>query len=90
MSIKVTNAAVRNNPSPLPAALSLHLIFQCLLPVDLITWTLTHISSESPSDDQTLYKFDMGPLTPGIMIFTIECDPPNYSVIPVEAIFGRY
>jgi histone chaperone ASF1 len=89
--VNISNVVVENNPAPFLTQLKFQITFECLreLP-DTVEWKLIYIgSAKDQSYDQLLDSFEMGPLQPGVMQFTVESNPPDYKKIPKEDLLGN-
>jgi histone chaperone ASF1 len=84
--VNVTNVIVENPESSFLSSIKLNITFECMREMpDSIDWKLIYIgSAKDEKYDQVLDEFEMGPLSPGVMQFNIEADPPKHHLIPTD------
>lgn len=89
--INVTNVSVKcPNPAPLDTDFSFEVSFQCLQDLTLpIGWRLIYVGSAGDkSKDQELESVELGPIKKGALKFTFESDPPDFSKIDPDDVWG--
>eukprot|EP01053_Blabericola_migrator_P012841 Blabericola_migrator_1__12840@NODE_831_length_6355_cov_152_596056_g586_i0_p3_GENE_NODE_831_length_6355_cov_152_596056_g586_i0NODE_831_length_6355_cov_152_596056_g586_i0_p3_ORF_typecomplete_len221_score42_33ASF1_hist_chap/PF04729_13/1_1e56_NODE_831_length_6355_cov_152_596056_g586_i05991261 len=89
--VNVTNVTVKcPNPAPLTADFAFEVSFHCLQDLTLpIGWRLLYVGDAGDkSKDQELESVELGPLKKGAMKFTFESDPPDFSKIDPDNIWG--
>jgi histone chaperone ASF1 len=88
--VHINNIVVDNNPAPILAPFKFHITFECFTPLPgTFDWKIIYIGSpENSHYDQVVDSFDMDNLQAGVMQFTVDSSPPNFSLIPPEEIIG--
>lgn len=89
--VNVSNVVVENPEGPFTSAIRLAVTFECLRElIDPIDWKLVYIgSAHDEAYDQVLEEFEMGPLSPGVMQFNIEAQPPKHDLIPRDELLRK-
>jgi histone chaperone ASF1 len=90
--VNITNVIVDNNPAPFLSQFKFHITFECLKEIpDTLEWRLVYIgSAKDESHDQVVESFEMSKLQAGVMQFTVESNPPDYTKIPKEDLLGKF
>lgn len=89
--VTVTNVTLKGlNPAPLSADFAFELSFLCLHDLTLpLHWRLIYVgSADDKSKDQEIESVELGPLKRGSLKFTFEADPPDFSKIDSDDIWG--
>ena len=90
--VHINNIVVGNNPAPVLSPLQFSITFESFnaLP-GTFDWKLIYIGSpDKPDKDQIIDNFDMDGVPAGVMQFTVDSNPPDFSIIPPEEIVGTY
>lgn len=90
--VHINNIVVGNNPAPVLSPLQFSITFESFnaLP-GTFDWKLIYIGSpDKPEKDQIIDNFDMDGVPAGVMQFTVDSNPPDFSVIPPEEIVGMF
>ena len=68
-----------------------HITFKCLKDIqETIEWKLIYIgSAKDETHDQTIDSFEMNNLAAGVMQFTVESNPPDFTKIPKDDLLGN-
>ncbi|MBS1889883.1 MAG: hypothetical protein JST59_01200 [Actinobacteria bacterium] len=90
--VNISNVVVDNNPAPFLSQFRFHITFECLRDIqETIEWKLIYIGSAKDAGyDQVVDSFEMSGLAAGVMQFTVESNPPDWTKIPKDDLLGEF
>lgn len=89
--VHINNIIVGNNPATVLDPFKFDITFECFNEMPgTFDWRIIYIGSPNNTQyDQVIDSFDMANLSPGVMNFQIETNPPDFNVIPQDEIIGK-